>query len=320
MSLGLERVNKSFGQVHAVNDLSIEVKEGAIFGFLGQNGAGKSTTMRMILDIIRPDTGTITWKGQPVSQVARRDWGYLPEERGLYPKMVVDEQLLFLAQLQGMPKSEVQRELDIWIERFQLAEYRKRKVDELSKGNQQKVQFLASVLHNPTILIMDEPFTGLDPVNVNLLKEAFLEMHHLGKTIIFSTHQMETVEELCQDIAIIKRGQLVRYGNLRQIKRATGRTVVRLALENDPTVAWLDNITGVEVTKRRQDYVEMNLTAPATPQAILTTALQHNAQVLRFEIAEPSLNDIFIEAVGGLEATTLADQVATAEQLAQAHA
>jgi ABC-2 type transport system ATP-binding protein len=131
---------------------------------------------------------------------------------------------------------------------------------------------------------------------------------------------METVEELCQDIAIIKRGQLVRYGNLRQIKRATGRTVVRLALENDLTIAWLDNITGVEVTKRREDYLEMNLTAPATPQAILTTALQRNAQVLRFEIAEPSLNDIFIEAVGGLEATAQADQVVAAEQLAQAHA
>lgn len=318
MSLILEHVNKSFANVHAVNALSLEVKEGAIFGFLGQNGAGKSTTMRMILDIIRPDSGTITWNGQPVKQVPRRAWGYLPEERGLYPKMAVDEQLLFLARLYGVPKDQAQRELNEWLERFQITENRKKKVEELSKGNQQKIQFLASVLHNPTILIMDEPFTGLDPVNVNLLKDAFLEMHRRGKTIIFSTHQMEQVEELCQDIAIIKRGQLVRYGNLRQIKHGTGRTVVRLALENDPVIAWLDSVVGVSITKRREDYIEMHLTAPATPDAILRTALQRGNQVLRFEIAEPSLSDIFIEAVGDLEAVAPEQATVAQSQFVQA--
>ncbi len=318
MSLLLEHLNKSFAAVHAVQDLSLEVKEGAIFGFLGQNGAGKSTTMRMILDIIRPDSGTITWNGQPVNKVPRRAWGYLPEERGLYPKMAVEDQLLFLAQLQGVKKAEVQRELNEWLERFQITENRKKKVEELSKGNQQKIQFLASVLHDPTILIMDEPFSGLDPVNVNLLKEAFLEMHRRGKTIIFSTHQMETVEELCQDIAIIKRGQLVRYGNLRQIKHATGRTIVRLALADDPTIGWLDNMPGVSVTKRREDYIEMNLTASATPDDILKTAIQRGGHVLLFEIAEPSLNDIFIEAVGGLEAPPSASQTPSQPQLAAA--
>lgn len=318
MSLLLDHLNKSFAAVHAVQDLSLDVKEGAIFGFLGQNGAGKSTTMRMILDIIRPDSGSITWNGQPVNKVPRRAWGYLPEERGLYPKMPVEDQLLFLAQLQGMKKAEVQRELNEWLERFQITENRKKKVEELSKGNQQKIQFLASVLHDPTILIMDEPFTGLDPVNVNLLKDAFLEMHRRGKTIIFSTHQMETVEELCQDIAIIKRGQLVRYGNLRQIKHATGRTVVRLALADDPTISWLDNIPGVSVTKRREDYVEMNLTVPATPDDILKSALQRGSHVLLFEIAEPSLNDIFIEAVGDMETPPLASLTARQPQLAAA--
>lgn len=301
MSLLIDHVNKSFANVHAVNDLVLDVKEGSIFGFLGQNGAGKSTTMRMILDIIRPDSGTITWNGTPVPQVPRKAWGYLPEERGLYPKMQVDEQLIFLARLYGLPKDKVERELNEWLERFQITENRKKKVDELSKGNQQKIQFLASILHDPTVLIMDEPFTGLDPVNVNLLKDAFLEMHQRGKTIIFSTHQMETVEELCHEIAIIKRGELVRYGNLRQIKRATGRTVVRLALENDTAIAWLDNIPGVSVTKRREDYVEMNVTSQVNPDDILRTALQQGGHVSRFEIGEPSLNDIFIEAVGGLE-------------------
>lgn len=301
MSLLIDHVHKSFANVHAVNDLSLDIKEGSIFGFLGQNGAGKSTTMRMILDIIRPDAGTITWNGTAVPLVPRKAWGYLPEERGLYPKMRVDEQLVFLAQLYGMPKDKVEQELNYWLERFQITENRKKKVDELSKGNQQKIQFLASILHDPNILIMDEPFTGLDPVNVNLLKDAFLEMHRRGKTIIFSTHQMETVEELCQEIAIIKRGELVRYGNLRQIKRATGKTVVRLAMENDMRMVWLDNVPGVTVTKRREDYVEMNLTSQVNPDDILRLAMQQNDHVLRFELGEPSLSDIFIEAVGGLE-------------------
>src|SRR5579884_1342784 len=202
MGLLVEQVNKSFAGVRVIKDLSMEVKEASLFGFLGPNGAGKTTTMRMILDILRPDNGTITWNGSDVSQVPRRKWGYLPEERGLYPKMRVDEQLLFLARLQGVSKQDARKALDEWLERFQITGNRSRKIEELSKGNQQKVQFLAAILHDPEILIMDEPFSGLDPVNATVLKEAFLEMHRRGKTIIFSTHQLEQAEELCQDIVI----------------------------------------------------------------------------------------------------------------------
>ncbi len=299
MSLKIENISKAFANVQAVRGLSMEVQQGEIFGFLGPNGAGKTTTIRQILDIIRPDTGQITWNGVPVSEIPRQAWGYLPEERGLYPKMTVEDQLFFLAQLYGMPKKQVGKELDQWLQRFQIEVNRKKRIEELSKGNQQKVQFLAAVLHDPEILIMDEPFTGLDPVNVNLLKEAFLELHRRGKTIIFSTHQMETVEELCQNLVIINKGQIVVGGNLREIKRSTGKMVVRLALDNDPELLWLDRIPGVTITKRRQDYVEMNLAPDVTPEQILQAASHQGGHILRFELAEPSLNEIFIERVSG---------------------
>lgn len=298
MGLIVEHINKSFAQFQAIKDLSMEVKEGTIFGFLGANGAGKTTTMRMILDIIRPDSGRITWNGNDVRKVARRNWGYLPEERGLYPKMKVDEQLLFLARLNGLSKQAAQQKLDEWLERFQITANRKRKIEELSKGNQQKVQFLATILHDPTILIMDEPFSGLDPVNANVLKEAFLEMHHRGKTIIFSTHQLEQAEELCQDIVIINKGQSIVQGNVREVKRQQGRNQVHLKLENDPEATWLDTLEGVQVTKRRQDYIEMQIQANLNPNLIVEAALRHGGIISLFELTEPSLTDIFIERVG----------------------
>src|SRR5579864_3150299 len=257
MSLNVEHINKWFGQFQAIKDLSMEVKEGALFGFLGPNGAGKTTTMRMILDLLRPDSGQITWKDIPVREVARRSFGYLPEERGLYPRMEVAEQLLFLARLSGLSKQDALRALEEWLDRFQISAYRQKKIEELSKGNQQKVQFLAAMLHDPAILIMDEPFSGLDPVNAAVLKEAFLEMHRRGKTIIFSTHQLEQAEELCQDIVIINKGQSVVQGSVREVKRQQGRNVARLKLDNDPEASWLDTLAGVQVTRRREDYIEM---------------------------------------------------------------
>lgn len=298
MGLILEHIDKSFDQFQAIQDLSMEVKGGTIFGFLGANGAGKTTTMRMILDILRPDNGSITWNGQDVRKVARRNWGYLPEERGLYPKMRVDEQLLFLSRLNGLTKQAAERELNEWLERFQITSNRKKKVEELSKGNQQKVQFLATILHDPLILIMDEPFSGLDPVNANVLKEAFFEMHRRGKTIVFSTHQLEQAEELCQDILIINKGQCVVQGSVREVKRQHGRNVARLKLDNDPEASWLDTLEGVQVTKRRQDYIEMQIQAGLNPNLIVEAALQHGGVISRFELAEPSLTDIFIERVG----------------------
>jgi ABC-2 type transport system ATP-binding protein len=300
MGLSVEHISKSFGTFEAIKDLSMEVREGAIFGFLGANGAGKTTTMRMILDIIRPDSGHITWDGDDVREVPRQNWGYLPEERGLYPKMVVEEQLLFLARLNGLSKQAARKELDEWFERFQMNANRKKKVEELSKGNQQKVQFLAAILHDPTILIMDEPFSGLDPVNASVLKEAFLEMHRRGKTIIFSTHQLEQVEEMCEDVVIINKGQTIVQGSVRDVKRQHGRNVIRLKLDNDPEARWLDTLEGIQVTKRRQDYIEMQIQAHLNPNIIVEAALQHGGNITRFELAEPSLTDIFIEAVGNI--------------------
>lgn len=212
--------------------------------------------------------------------------------------MRVDEQLLFLARLQGVSKQEAQRALDEWLERFQITVHRSKRVEELSKGNQQKVQFLAAMLHNPTILIMDEPFSDLDPVNAMVLKEAFLEMHRRGKTIIFSTHQLEQVEELCEDMVMINKGQSVAQSSIHEIKRQHGRNVVRLKLENDPEALWLDELAGVHVTKRRQDYIEMQIQAHSNPNLIIEAALQHGDIISRFEITEPSLTDIFIELVG----------------------
>ena len=297
MSLLVEHINKSFAEFQVIKDLSMEVKEGSIFGFLGANGSGKTTTMRMILDILRPDTGHITWNGKAVREVPRRYWGYLPEERGLYPKMVVEEQLLFLARLYGVSKQAAQKELDEWFERFQIKANRKKKVEELSKGNQQKVQFLAAILHDPAILIMDEPFSGLDPVNASILKEAFLEMRHRGKTLIFSTHQLEQVEELCEDVVIINKGEAVVQGSVREIKRQYGRNVIRLKLDNDAEGRWLDTLEGVHVTKRRQDYIEMQIQAHIDANLIVEKALRHGGAISRFELAEPSLTDIFIERV-----------------------
>ncbi|HXX78445.1 MAG TPA: DUF4162 domain-containing protein, partial [Ktedonobacteraceae bacterium] len=252
----------------------------------------------MILDILRPDSGVITWNGKNMREIPRHNLGYLPEERGLYPKVEVQEQLVFLARLNGLSKTDALTHLDEWLERFEIPQYRKMKVEELSKGNQQKIQFLATILHDPIILIMDEPFSGLDPVNANLLKDAFLEMHHRGKTIIFSTHQLEQVEELCEDVVIIDKGQTIIRGSVREVKRQQGRNVARLKLDNDAEALWLDTFDGVKVTKRRQDYIEMNIPSNLNPNLIIEEALRHGAIISRFEITEPSLTDIFIEKVG----------------------
>lgn len=278
----------------------MDVKQGSIFGFLGPNGAGKTTTMRMILDITRPDSGSITWNGRSAQAVPRRSWGYLPEERGLYPKMTVEDQLIFLARMYGLPKRQVQTELDEWLERFQITSYRKKAVSELSKGNQQKIQFIATILHNPDILIMDEPFSGLDPVNMLMLKDAFLEMHRRHKTIIFSTHQMQQVEELCEDIVILNKGQIVIAGNVKQIKYQSGRHLIRLSLADNSQVDWLDTLPGINKVNHRQDYLELSTQSDINPDDILQAALSRGERITHFELVEPSLNDIFVEKVSNI--------------------
>src|SRR5450631_2847807 len=209
MSLIIDSVSKRFGEVQALEGISLEIKPGEVFGFLGANGAGKTTAMRIVLDILRPDSGTVTWNGTLNSEVPRETWGYLPEERGLYAKMNVLEQLVFFARLHGIRGKAAEREVRDWLERFRIPEYANRRAEQLSKGNQQKIQFIAAILHDPQVLLMDESFTGLDPVNVSLLRAAFVELAARGRTLIFSTHQMELVESLAGAIAIIDRGRLV---------------------------------------------------------------------------------------------------------------
>lgn len=297
MSLDIQNITKRFGDFTAVSDISFNVESGSIFGFLGTNGAGKTTTMRMILDIIRPDTGEITWDGTPTRDLPRDLFGYLPEERGLYPKMVVEDQLLFLAQLYGADKKAAQAELDEWLERLNITENREKTVDQLSKGNQQKIQLIASFLHNPDILIMDEPFSGLDPVNAEQMKDAFREMRDRGKTIIFSTHQLDDAQELSSDVCIIHRGRLVVSGSVQEVRQSTGEHYVRFAVAGDPDLVWVEALPDIQIVRRRTDYVELAVSDPAVAQSMLQEAVRRNLPVTRFEVDYPSLNDVFLTHV-----------------------
>ena len=299
MSLVVEKISKRFGAVTALDAASFTVEPGRIFGLLGANGAGKTTCMRIVLDILLADGGSVTWQGTRNTDLPRKTWGYLPEERGLYTRMKVIEVLRFFASLYGVPEARATAEVEEWLERFRVPDYRDRKIEELSKGNQQKIQFIAAILHDPEVLIMDEPFSGLDPVNVQLLKEAFLEMRDRGKTLIFSTHQMETVEELCEAIAILDRGRIVVSGPVRDVKRAMGRQVVRLATDGDGHgLEWLDGLDGVKVTADRADFLELTVPSGTDPEMILRAAMERGERVTRFEIGDPSLEEIFIEYVG----------------------
>jgi ABC-2 type transport system ATP-binding protein len=297
VSLVLDSLVKRFGHVTALDGISFSVAQGQVFGFLGANGAGKTTTMRIILDILRPDSGTATWNGTPTTDVPRRTWGYLPEERGLYPRLEVLEQLVFFASLYAIPRKEAARRARDWLARFRIPEYEKRRAEELSKGNQQKVQLIAAILHEPDVLIMDEPFVGLDPVNVSLLKEAFGEMRSRGTTLIFSTHQMEMVEELCEAVVLIDRGRLVLGGPILDVKRSSGRQVVRLGVEGDAALPWLAELEGVRIVRAGEDYTELDVRG-RDPQDILAAAIARGERVTQFLIADPSIEQIFIERVG----------------------
>jgi ABC-2 type transport system ATP-binding protein len=303
VSLVIDSIHKSFGPITALDGVSFTVEPGRIFGLIGSNGAGKTTSMRIVLDILRPDAGRVTWQGVDNDRLPRRTWGYLPEERGLYTRMKVIDVLNFFAELYGVPAARATAEIEDWLERFRVPEYRDRKVEELSKGNQQKIQFIAAIVHDPEVLIMDEPFSGLDPVNAVLLKEAFLAMRDRGKTLIFSTHQMEQVEELCESVAIIDHGRLIESGTVREVKHRMGRQVVRLAVvgadgDGADGAAWVEQIEGVHLTRRGEDYVEMQVAAGTDPEAILQAALQRGDRVTRFEITEPSMEEVFIARVG----------------------
>jgi ABC-2 type transport system ATP-binding protein len=299
MSLEIDQVTKRYGATVALDGLTFDVPVGQVFGFLGANGAGKTTTMRICLGIVAADEGEIRWSGRPVGDVPRRTWGYLPEERGLYPRMGVLDQLVYFASLYGEAPAVARREAVAWLDRFQIPEYAARRAEELSKGNQQKVQFIAAILHKPDVLLMDEPFTGLDPINLVILREAFTELRDQGRTIIFSTHQMEAAEALCESVAIVDRGRLVAGGRLRDLKRASGQRWIRIALEGrEPAPDWLAGIGGVVRVHRDASGARLELQPGAEPAAILGVILARGAAISHFEVVDPSLESLFIELVG----------------------
>lgn len=296
MTLIIEDVTKKFGDFQAVEKLSLTVSKGTMFGYLGANGAGKTTTFRMILGLLEPTSGTITWNGGAISLATSSQIGYLPEERGLYPKMTVEEQLIYLAQLRGMKKQQAREALAYWLERFDISHYANKKVEQLSKGNQQKVQVIAAVLHNPDLIILDEPFSGLDPVNVELLKGAVRELRDKGATIIFSSHRMDHVEELCEQLCILHKGKMLVKGTLKDIKRSFGKAHIRIHSEHD-----LSSLAQIDGVVRMESSVEgfiFQVTNEAVGHQLLQRALAIG-EVRYFAIEEPTLQEIFIETVGG---------------------
>jgi ABC-2 type transport system ATP-binding protein len=294
-AISVNQISKSYGDFVAVNDLSMEVKTGSIFGLLGPNGAGKSTTIRMIVNIILPDTGQIMLFGRPMSAKLQERVGYLPEDRGLYKKMKIGEQLAFFAELKGLRRHEAQKRIDDWLDRIEMTQWKNKKWEELSKGMQQKVQFVSTILHSPDLVILDEPFSGLDPISAGLLKEIVQELKENKRTIIFSTHLMEQAEELCDEICLINHGRKVLGGSVREIKRGFGWRYIAIDGENyEPTLR--NNPLVKEFTPNR-DHTEIFLQDDADPQSLLQQLVGDGALITKFEMVAPSLNEIFIESV-----------------------
>lgn len=292
--IDVQNVSKHFGKATAVNQVSFGVEKGQIFGLLGPNGAGKTTTIRMINHILNPDTGHISILGEAVSPKSQERIGYLPEERGLYKKMKVFDQLMYLAQLKGLSQTAAKTAIEFWLDRFEASSWKKKEVSELSKGMSQKIQFIATVAHDPEIYIFDEPFSGLDPINSEMLKEVILEEKKRGKSILFSTHRMEQVEQMCDDICLFNQGKAVLQGNLQSIKQSFGNNTVLLDFIGDSE--FLNQLEGVRINNRSTNFAEIRLLEGASPQHILEIAMKH-AEIQRFEIVQPSLQDIFISTV-----------------------
>ena len=294
--LSLNEISKSFGSFYAVKDLNLNIEQGQIYGLLGPNGAGKTTTIRMVMGIIMPDKGEIKMFDKSNSIDVLEKVGYLPEERGLYKKMKVLDVLHFFAELKGMKKPEMSSQIPDWLSRFELKDWQDKKVEDLSRGMQQKLQIIVTIMHQPKLIILDEPFTGLDPVNTGLVKDVILELQQKGATIIFSTHLMEQVEKLCDSICLINKGQSVIQGKLRDVKKQHGHDRIKLQYSGDED--FLKNNTLIEKYDDYGNYVEIRLKDKANPQELLHSIV-NKTDVYQFEIVEPSLNEIFIETVKG---------------------
>jgi ABC-2 type transport system ATP-binding protein len=294
-SLIVDHVTKKFGDFTAVNDLSLQVHRGRVFGLIGPNGAGKTTTIRMIVNITVPDSGGIKLFGQPMSSRLQDRIGYLPEERGLYKKMKVGEQLRFFAELKDVRGKDADERINQWLAKLQLTDWKNKRAKDLSKGMQQKVQFITAVIHDPDLLILDEPFSGLDPVNVELMKQTILEKKAEGKTIILSTHQMEIAEKLCDDVCMMSRSHKVLDGKLREIRRSFSRNAVELQITGGDEV--LEDPSLIANIRERGDDLEVLLAPGADAQTLLKRLVASGAVINKFELAEPSLHDIFIAKV-----------------------
>ena len=291
----LNSVHKSFGEVQAVNNLSVKVPTGSIYGFLGPNGAGKTTTLRMIMNIIRPDSGSIEIFGNSSVKQARARIGYMPEERGLYRKMTVTKVLAYFGAIKGMPANELTRSVPHWLDRVDLTNWASKKVEELSRGMHQKLQFAVTAINEPELLILDEPFAGLDPINTDLLKAIMLEMRDEGKTVIFSTHVMHEAEKVCDSILLINKGQAVLDDNLAHIQSQRASHVVSVELEGD--TGFIEKLPMVTALETNGNHLEITLSDSADTQQLLQSLIER-VRVQRFEVKVPSLHEIFVELVG----------------------
>ena len=310
--LSVENATKQYGDTTAVNRISFEATPGRILGLLGPNGAGKTSTIRMITYILVPDAGTIRYDGRKVGPWSQQRMGYLPEERGLYKKLKVKEQLIYLAELKGLNRTDAAERVDYWLERFEAQGWAQMETSELSKGMQQKIQFIATLLHDPSLLIFDEPFSGLDPINSELLRDIILELRDDGRTILFASHRMEQVEQLCDDICLMADGEIVLQGALRDIKGRFGRNSLILEFEGDD--GFIDDLADaghVRIETRSRHRARLHLNDGASARHVLETALDHTETVYRFERVEPSMNEIFIEVVGEERARKLRQAAST---------
>ncbi|WP_346876555.1 ABC transporter ATP-binding protein [Clostridium sp. UBA5712] len=295
MALKVNNLAKSYGDKLVVDNLSFSIEEPGVFGLLGTNGAGKTTTIRMMLGMLKKDNGTITWNEKSYNS-KEVSTGYLAEERGIYSKFTVLDQLIYFGELKGMTRKEALKSIEYWLERLEATEYRDKRAEQLSKGNQQKIQFIAALISNPEVLILDEPLSGLDPVNTDLFKDIIKEEIARGKYIIMSSHQMSTIEEFCENLVILNKGKTVLSGNLKEIKKSYGRNHLILSCDGD--IKELLEKANMKILNENQDYIELSINSEDEATSLLKEILSRNIQVIRFELREPTLHEIFIEKVG----------------------